>query len=175
MVRGEGEYKPPGKLIGVISPTLYLGLGAILFLGGIVLLAGALIAPMQHNRTDRIVTGAGGMAWAVVGAGMLGVGYRQCKRLAREGRTAQAEVIGRWWSRWGGRGPHHHVAYKFVTQLPDGSTPTVACRMSGKKLYDRLQIGDKFTVRYLPSNLRVGEFEARGNGAEQRDRKPTPR
>jgi len=165
MLRREGEYKPPGKLIGVISPTLYLGPGAILFIGGVVLLALVLIAPMQRIRRhpedprDRSVEIAGGMVWAAVGAGMLGVGYRRRKRLNREGRTAQAVVIGRWWSRWGGRGPHHHVAYEFVAQLPDGSTPTVACRVSNKKLYDQVQIGDKFTVRYLPSNLRVGEPE----------------
>ncbi|MCX5644985.1 MAG: DUF3592 domain-containing protein [Phycisphaerae bacterium] len=107
------------------------------------------------------------MAWAVVGASLFGVGYRQRKRLAREGQTTQAEVIGRWWSRWGGRGPHHHVAYEFVAQLPDGSTLTVACRVFGKKHYDQLQIGDKFTVRYLPSNLRVGEPVMESHGAEQ--------
>ena len=158
-LRHEGEYKPPGKLIRVGSPTLWLYPGAILFLGGVVLLALVLIVPTLRHRANRIGTGAGGVAWAAVGAGLFGVGYRQRKRLAREGRTAQAEVIGRWWSRWGGRGPHHHVAYEFVAQLPDGSTLTVGCCVPGKKFYDRLQIGDKFTVRYLPSNLRVGELQ----------------
>jgi hypothetical protein len=154
-----GEYKPPDKLIGVISPKSYLGPGVVLFLAGVVLLAPVLIAPTQRSRREQIARGAGGMAWAVVGACMFGVGHVQRKRLAREGRTAQAEVIGRWWSRWGGRGPRHHIAYKFVAQLPDGSTATVACRVSGKKLYDQFQIGDKFTVRYLPSNLGIGEPE----------------
>ena len=163
MFRREGEYKPPCKLITVISPTLYLGPGAIVFLSGIVLLALVLIDPTHrfNSRRDRIDMGAAAMA--VAGACIFGVGYIQRKRLAREGRTAQAEVIGRWWSRWGGRGPHHHVAYKFVAQLPDGSTPTVACCVSGKKVYDRLQIGDKFTVRYLPSNLRIGEWKKVSN------------
>jgi len=166
MLRREGEYKPPGKLIGVTSPTLYLGTGVSLFIAGVVLLAVVLIAPMQRTRRHpedphlrRAITGAGGMVTAVAGAAMFVVGYRRRKRLAREGRTAQAVVIGRWWSRWGGKANHYHVAYEFVAQLPDGSTPSVACRISNKKLYDQVQIGDEFTVRYLPSNLRVGDPE----------------
>jgi hypothetical protein len=161
MVGREGEYKPPGKLIRVGSPTLYLGIGAILFIGGVVLLALVLNVPMHRfdSRRDWILAEAGGGAWVALGACIFGVGYRQRKRLAREGRTAQAEVIGRWWNPWAGKGPHYFVGYKFVAELPDGSTPTVACRVSGKKHYDRLQIGDKFTVRYLPSNLKVEELE----------------
>jgi hypothetical protein len=86
------------------------------------------------------------------------VGYRQGKRLAREGRTAQAVVIGRWWQWWAARNHHYFVAYEFVAHLPDGSTPTVACRLCNKKLYDQLRIGDKFTVRYLPLNLTIVEW-----------------
>ena len=69
---------------------------------------------------------------------------------------AQAEVIGRW-QQWRWTKFHqYYIAYGFVAQLPNGTTLVVACRMADATLYHQFKIGDEFTVRYLPANLRIG-------------------
>ncbi len=175
--RKKGEYRPPGKLIGVICPLLYLGPGVFLFLAGVVLVTLALVLPMQHTRRhpedphlQRILTGTVGGVVATTGAGAFLAGYRQCRRLAREGRTAQAVITGRW-RRWQNQ---YYIAYEFMAQLPDGTTPTVVCRISDKELYDRFEIGDQLTVRYLPSDLRIGEPVPASRPVRPRDARDGP-
>lgn len=166
MFRREGEYKPPGKLIRVSSPKFNITAGVMLFFAGVLLLAVSLTIPTRRTRRHpedprlrRVVMVAVTGIVAAAGVGIFVVGYQQGKLLVREGLTAQAEVIGRWWKWWAGRGHHYFVAYEFVVQLPDGSTATIRCQVNSKRLYDQLKIGDKFVVRYLPSNLTVGECE----------------
>jgi hypothetical protein len=181
-------HEPPADLIPVESPGSRLFLGAVILFGGVVLLAFAPIAPMwrlENPRLARVGMGAAGGIIAVAGVCLFVTGYQQRERLAREGRTAQAVVT----AQWGSSSPwvKHpgYIAYRFVAQFPDGSTRTVACRgsMGYEKLYRKLEIGDEFTVRYLPSDLRIGEPMMGSHTTkpwhlprtEQRDLKPTPR
>jgi hypothetical protein len=131
-----------------------------MFVGGVVVLALASMRPMERSRRHpedprlhRVVTAAMGGVLAAVGAGLVLVGGRQRGRLVREGRVAPALVTGR----WRGWRNEYWVSYAFVARLPDGTTPTVICRMSDQALYDRLVVGDTFMVWYVPSDCRIGK------------------
>ncbi len=173
MFEGKEEYQPPDKLIRVTSPRTTIIWGAVIIVTGIIFVVAALTSDLEARRrrhqnvrlirAGAVATGAVTMA---VGAGILAVGCRQRRRLLCEGRVAQAEVIGRW-QRWPWTKFHqYYIAYGFVAQLPDGTTSVVGCRMADATLYHQLRIGDGFTVRYLPSNLRIaapvkGSYQAR--------------
>ena len=169
MFEGKGEYQPPDTLIHVTSPTRTLIWGSVIIVVGIIFVAVALTEDLearrrrhQNVRLIRAGATATGVATMAAGAGILALGCRRRRRLLSEGRTAQAEVIGRW-QRWPWTKLHqYYIAYGFVAQLPDGTTSVVACRMADATLHYQLRIGDEFTVRYLPSNLRIGVAVAGG-------------
>ena len=175
MFEGKDEYQPPDKLIHVTSPTRTLIWGAVIVVVGIIFVVVALTSDMdarrrrhQNVRLIRASAVATGVVTMAAGAGILAVGCRRRRRLLSEGRVAQAEVIGRWqrlpWTKF----HQYYIAYGFAAQLPDGTTSVVACRMADATLHSRLRIGDEFTVRYLPSNLRIGVAVAGGYRVRRR-------
>ncbi len=163
MFENRGEYRPPDKLIRVTSPTMTLIVGSVIIVTGIIFVVVALTSDLearrrrhQNVRLIRISAVAVGAATMTAGASIVVVGSRRRRRLLCEGRTAQAEVIGRW-QQWRWTKFHqYYVAYGFVARLPDGTMSVVGCRMADATIYHQLRIGDEFTVRYLPSNLRIG-------------------
>ncbi len=163
MFENRGEYRPPDKLIRVTSPTKTLIVGSVIIVTGIIFVGVALTEDLearrrwhQNVRLIQISALAVGVATMTAGAGIAVVGSRRRRRLLCEGRTAQAEVVGRW-QQWRWTKFHqYYVAYGFVAQLPDGTASVVGCRMADPTLYHQFKIGDEFTVRYLPLNLRIG-------------------
>ncbi len=163
MFEGKEEYRPPDKLIRVISPRMTIIWGAVIIVVGIMFVGVALTEDLearrrrhQNVRLIRVSAAATGVVIMTAGASILAMGCRRRRRLLCEGRVAHAEVIGRW-QRWQWTEFHqHYIAYGFVAQLPDGTTSVVACRMADATLHYQLRIGDAFAVRYLPSNLRIG-------------------
>jgi hypothetical protein len=163
MFEGKGEYEPSDKLIHVTSPTMTLIWGSAIIVTGIIFVVVALTSDMearrrrhQNLRLIRASAVAVGVVTMTAGAGILALGCRRRQRVLCEGRTAQAEVIGRW-QRWQlTRFHQYYIAYGFAAQLPDGTTSVVGCRMADATLHYQLRIGDEFAVRYLPSNLHVG-------------------
>jgi hypothetical protein len=163
MFESKQEYRPPDTLIRVRPPAMTIIVGAVIIVTGIIFVVVALTEDLearrrrhQNVRLIRIGFVAAGVVTMTTGAGIVAVGRQRRRRLLREGRWAQAEVIGRW-QQWRWTKFHqYYVAYGFVAQLPDGTMAVVGCWIADATLYHQLRIGDEFTVQYLPSNLRIG-------------------
>ncbi len=86
---------------------------------------------------------------------MLTVGFTALRRLLLlrlGGLSTQAIVFDRWWDKDSDGGSTFFIAIAYQVPFAQGGLKVITYAEQSKVLYDKHQIGDALTVRYLPDN-----------------------